>query len=318
MKTITSFFPVKKSKVSQGEKNSSTKRATSSDDTTASSSYSSSSAKRIKQVAPQVQELISLLHDDDDDDDESNEQAQKNSWSKALCKHLNSSSFEQLAKFVAQERLHHTIYPKPADTFAALTMTPLDQVKVVIVGQDPYHGPGQAHGLCFSVLPGQAVPPSLKNVYQELRDDPAVDFPRHGTTMPTHGHLSRWAKQGVLLLNTVLTVRRGQAHSHKNRGWELVTDEILRAVDKHCRQEQHKGVVFLLWGKPAATKAQALISSSHSSRHTIITTSHPSPLGARKTNKPFMGSRCFSRCNEALVAKGYKPIDWNVDGPLEK
>lgn len=315
MKTITSFFPVKKSRVADDEdRSSSTKRSaedvivpssTSDQDRISADSSNCSSNKRVKQVTPQVQELISLLVN--------NEQAL--SWSKALRNHFHSSSFEHLATFVAQERLQHTVFPKPADTFAALTMTPLDQVKVVIVGQDPYHGPGQAHGLCFSVLPGQPVPPSLKNVYQELRDDPGVDFPRQGT-MPNHGHLSRWARQGVLLLNTVLTVRRGQAHSHKNRGWEVVTDEILRVLDKYCRQQQNKGVVFLLWGKPAATKAQALISSH--SPHTIIATSHPSPLGARKTNKPFLGSRCFSQCNEALVAKGYKPIDWNVDGPLDE
>jgi uracil-DNA glycosylase len=228
------------------------------------------------------------------------------SWQKSLNRTFDSASFRQLAQFVANERVGKTIYPPAQDTFAALTLTPLERVRVVIVGQDPYHGPGQAHGLCFSVLPGQAIPPSLKNIYKELREDPDVDF----SATPSHGHLSRWAKQGVLLLNTVMTVQKGNANSHKKKGWEEVTDSIIRAVDRRGND----GVVFLLWGKPATAKAQNLIGSA--SKHTVICTSHPSPLGARKTNSPFLGSRCFSRCNEALCKKGYKPIDWNVDGPL--
>jgi uracil-DNA glycosylase len=251
------------------------------------------SSKRVKKQAEQVRELIASLENAKD-------------WISVLRNHFDSASFEHLAQFVIRERLAHTIYPAPADTFAALTLTPLERVRVVIVGQDPYHGPRQAHGLCFSVLPGHPVPPSLKNVYHELRNDPDVDFSER---QPSHGHLVRWAQQGILLLNTVLTVQRGEANSHQKKGWESVTDEILKAVDRH---HQKKGVVFLLWGRPAAAKAQAIVSSS-TSKHTIICTSHPSPLGARKTNKPFLGSRCFSRCNQALLEKGYNAIDWNVD-----
>jgi uracil-DNA glycosylase len=283
MTLITTFFAPK-------EKMEKTSKRQREEDANASSSHSKRSSNK---RSSEVEELLAPLAD--------------SSWSTALAKHFDSSSFEKLAKFVAQERRSHTIFPPANDTFAALTLIPLDQVRVVIVGQDPYHGPGQAHGLCFSVLPGQVVPPSLKNIYAELKDDPAVDF---ANERPTHGHLSRWAKQGVLLLNTVLTVRKGDANSHKKRGWEAVTDELLRAVDR-----RGKGVVFLLWGIPATAKTKALLSSTN--EHTVICTSHPSPLGARKTKQPFMGSRCFSRCNEALKTLGCEPIDWNVDGPLE-
>lgn len=152
--------------------------------------------------------------------------------------------------------------------------------------------------------------------YKELADDPEVSFP---AVIPTHGHLLRWAQQGVLLLNTVLTVRKGQANSHKKKGWEEVTDEIIRAVDRRARMEGN-GCVFLLWGKPATAKALQLINRKNDvkddSPHTILCTSHPSPLGARKTDAPFLGSRCFSRCNKALEEMGLEPIDWNVDGDL--
>jgi uracil-DNA glycosylase len=238
-------------------------------------------------------------------------------WLTELAQCFRSAMFARLATFVANERKNYTVYPAPENTFAALTLTPLDTVKVVIVGQDPYHNAGQAHGLCFSVLPGTAIPPSLKNIFQELADDPQVPF-RTNQPIParsSHGHLLRWARQGVLLLNTVLTVRSHQANSHANKGWEAVTDEILRAVDRDCRRT-NRGVVFLLWGTHAAKKTNAILSAhprGRCSRHVIITTSHPSPLGATKTNTPFNGSRCFSRCNDALRAMGYQPIDWNVD-----
>jgi uracil-DNA glycosylase len=226
-------------------------------------------------------------------------------WKTQLASHFQLSSFAKLADFVAAERRSHTIYPAPCNTFAALNLCALDKVKVVIVGQDPYHGPNQAHGLCFSVERGQPVPPSLKNIYKELREDPAINFQQ-----PNHGCLLRWAKQGVLMLNSVLTVRKGEANSHAKKGWEAVTDEIIRAVDR-CSKEQGKGVVFLLWGKPATAKAQGVLQTSN--RHTIICTSHPSPLGASKTKTPFLGSRCFSRCNAILEKAGSDPIDWNVD-----
>ena len=203
-----------------------------------------------------------------------------------------------------------TVFPPAQDTFSALNLTPLDKVRVVIVGQDPYHGPQQAHGLCFSVRKGVRTPPSLRNIYKELVND--KDVPNF-TSMPTHGFLERWAKQGVLMINTVLTVRQGEAHSHKKQGWELVTDEIIRAVD---RRHAQNGVVFLLWGKPATEKTQTALRGGKTSKHTILCTSHPSPLGATKTKSPFMGSKCFSRANQALKEYGYDEIDWRVDGPL--
>lgn len=195
------------------------------------------------------------------------------------------------------------------------------------MGQDPYHGPEQAHGLCFSVKKGIRTPPSLRNIYKELIDDSLIS---NFTSFPTHGNLERWTKQGVLMINTVLTVRQGEPNSHKGKGWELVTDEILRAVDRHAKQKvangEPGGVVYLLWGKPAADKCQtalgmANLSSSGGiqSHRKIICTSHPSPLGATKTNSPFIGSKCFSKANAALTEFGYKGgIDWRVDGESEK
>jgi uracil-DNA glycosylase len=252
-------------------------------------------------------------------------------------------------------RRKHTIYPPVDDVFTALNLTPLSNVKVVIVGQDPYHGPKQAHGLCFSIRRDAGIPPppSLRNIYKELIDDPCIP---NFTTKPNHGCLVCWAQQGVLMINTVLTVRQGQANSHKNKGWEDVTDAVLRAVrdrDRDCDldddgQNNKKGVVFLLWGKPATEKTQTILNrrsggGSSSSRffkgraaavgkssntttthenqqhqqqqqrHKIIATSHPSPLGATKTTSPFLGSRCFSRANDMLIEMGHEPIDWRVD-----
>lgn len=267
--------------------------------------------------------LISHLSDPsnsngDDDDDVAP------TWTSALDKHFSSPSFKRLAAFVDTERKKHTIYPPPEDTFAALNLCPLSETKLVIVGQDPYHGPNQGHGICFSVRRGIQTPPSLRNIYKELVNDPEVP---NFASVPGHGNLERWAKQGVLMINNVLTVRKGQAHSHKKQGWEELTDAILRAVDKRksftsngddiSNSKKPRGVVFLLWGLPATKKTKtALAASSAWSRHTILCSSHPSPLGATKTKAPFMGSRCFSKANEALVEMGYDPIDWRVDGPL--
>lgn len=223
------------------------------------------------------------------------------SWRAELQDVFVKPSFAKLAAFVATEQAKQTIYPPPCDIFASLNLCPLDQVKVVIVGQDPYHGPGQAHGLCFSVKPGHAVPPSLRNIYKELQTDMGIMEQR-----PQHGHLVRWARQGVLLLNTVWTVRQGAAHSHKNKGWEGLTVRVLQAL-------RRRRCVFLLWGKPATSLVQKHLPTQ--THHVRICSSHPSPLGATKTDSPFIGSRCFSRCNAALAKMGYEPIDWNVDGP---
>lgn len=261
-------------------------------------------AKSDNEFSAEIKEMLSHL-----DHYESDEKV----WCEVIEKLASSTSFARLAKFVAQERKSKTIYPPPKDIFSALNLTPLEKVKVVIVGQDPYHGPGQAHGLCFSVRRGIQIPPSLRNIYKELVQDKGIE---NFKSPPSHGFLERWAKQGVLMINTVLTVQRGNAHSHKKKGWELVTDEIIRAVDRRSKATG-KGVVFLLWGKPATEKATTALGGTSSSRHRIICTSHPSPLGATKTNSPFMGSKCFSRANEALKELGYEEVDWRVDGKLE-
>jgi uracil-DNA glycosylase len=317
---ISSFFKPKSRSSTKTSEVASTKRERDEGDTKEETGEKTKSNgliqnKRPKAATPlcsEVEDLLSFMEGNAAEEDNTDAESSTSAlgWKQALHRHLSTPAFASLAKFVAKERKTHTIFPLAKDTFSALNVTPLDQVRVVIVGQDPYHGPGQAHGLCFSVLPGQVVPPSLKNIYKELREDSAVNF---ASSNPTHGHLMRWAKQGVLMTNNVLTVRRGEANSHKKRGWETVTDEIIRAVDRQSRKTG-KGVVFLLWGKPAAAKTQALISSK--SRHTVITTSHPSPLGAYKTDQPFLGSKCFSRCNDALKEMGYPEVDWNVDGDL--
>lgn len=197
------------------------------------------------------------------------------------------------------------MYPPPCDVFSALNAVPIDKVKVVIVGQDPYHQPNQGHGLAFSVRKGVKIPPSLRNIYKELSTNKNSGFDK----IPTHGNLEAWCDQGVLLLNTVLTVRKDEANSHANQGWENFTDEIIRILVV----EQRRRLVFLLWGKPASKKAETIISKfGGKGRHTIITTSHPSPLGAAKTNSPFLGSNCFNRANEALVGMGEPPIDWKI------
>ncbi|KAG1686236.1 hypothetical protein DVH05_007046 [Phytophthora capsici] len=219
------------------------------------------------------------------------------SWFDLLQKEFTRGSFQTLTRFLeGEEGRKKTIYPPPADVFAALRDCAFSDLKVVILGQDPYHGPQQAHGLSFSVRHGVPPPPSLKNIFKEAMND--VDIAR-----PAHGCLSCWSRQGVLLLNTVLTVRRGEPNSHKRRGWEQLTDAIISKVNKDA-----SNVVFLLWGKPAQEKG-ALIDTK---RHLVVRSSHPSPLGATKTNAPFLGSKCFSRANSYLKQHGKEPIDWNV------
>lgn len=219
--------------------------------------------------------------------------APKTDWNPRLRAQFDEPYWDDLQRFVATERARHTVYPPPEEVFAALHRTPYSSVKAVILGQDPYHGPGQAHGLCFSVRPGVPPPPSLRNVFRELHDDLGIDPPRHGC-------LDAWADQGVLLLNTSLTVRAGAAASHKGRGWERFTDEVIRVVnDKDDR------VVFILWGAAARRKKELV----DRSRHAIVESAHPSPLSA---HNGFLGSRPFSRTNAALVEAGIAPIDWRI------
>ncbi len=212
-------------------------------------------------------------------------------WNPVLRDELTKPYWAELQRFVREERARATVYPAPDEVFAALHLTPYARTRVLILGQDPYHGPGQAHGLCFSVRPGVAIPPSLQNIFEELHAD--LGCPR-----PDHGCLEHWARQGVLLLNAVLTVRAGAAASHAGKGWETFTDQVIRAV-----AAKDERVVFILWGAYARRK-RALIDTD---RHVVIESAHPSPLSA---HNGFFGSRPFSRANAALVAAGREPVDW--------
>jgi uracil-DNA glycosylase len=214
-------------------------------------------------------------------------------WREVLAEEFEQQYLQDLAAFVAEERRNHTVYPPKTEVFSALALTPYDQVRVVILGQDPYHGPNQAHGLAFSVRKGVRPPPSLVNIFAELQTDLGIAPSRHG-------YLAEWAEQGVLLLNTVLTVRAGAAASHKGQGWERLTDRIIELVSA-----REQPVVFVLWGSPAQRKT-ALIDTR---RHTIIRSVHPSPLSA---STGFFGSRPFSQVNAALERYGEPPIDWQL------
>ncbi|MFZ6004162.1 MAG: uracil-DNA glycosylase [Actinomycetota bacterium] len=219
--------------------------------------------------------------------------AERTDWNPVLRTEFAKPYWPQLQQFVAEERARHPVYPAHEEVFAALHLTPYQDVKVLILGQDPYHGPGQAHGLCFSVRPGVPAPPSLQNIFKELESD-------LGIAPPDHGCLEAWARQGVLLLNATLTVRGRQAASHQGKGWETFTDEVIRAVS--AKQER---VVFILWGASARRK-RALVDAG---RHVVIESAHPSPLSA---HNGFFGSRPFSRANEALVEAGRQPVDWHI------
>jgi uracil-DNA glycosylase len=214
-------------------------------------------------------------------------------WNPVLRDQLAKPYWAELQAFVAGEREQHPVYPPHADVFAALHLTPRATTKVVILGQDPYHGPGQAHGLAFSVPPGVRPPPSLRNIFTELQADLGIPPPGHGSLEP-------WARQGVLLLNTTLTVRGGASASHQGRGWELFTDEVIKAVDTKPER-----VVFILWGASARRK-RTLVDHS---RHVVLESAHPSPLSA---SSGFFGSRPFSRANVALVEAGREPVDWRL------
>ncbi len=214
-------------------------------------------------------------------------------WEEALSPEFKKPYYRKLYQTIREEYHTHVIYPPSQEIFTAFHLTPLEQVKVVILGQDPYHEPGQAHGLCFSVKKGVEIPPSLVNIYQELHDD-------LGCPIPHHGYLAHWAEQGVLMLNTLLTVRAHQAFSHKDIGWEEFTDAAIRAVDREDRP-----IVFILWGRPAQQK-KILITNPN---RLIIESPHPSPLSAYRG---FFGSRPFSRTNDWLIEHGETPIDWEI------
>lgn len=217
-----------------------------------------------------------------------------NDWAPLLDAEFNKPYYQKIRKFLIEEYQNQVVYPDMNDIFNALHYTTYENVKVVILGQDPYHGPNQAHGLSFSVQPGVAIPPSLKNMYKELHAD--LGYP-----IPNHGSLTKWAKQGVLLLNNVLTVRKGQAHSHKGIGWEKFTDRVIELLN-----DKEESIVYLLWGA-AAQKKEQLIDTD---KHFIIKSPHPSPLSA---HRGFFGSRPFSRANNYLKEIGREPIDWGIE-----
>nr|WP_298375904.1 uracil-DNA glycosylase [uncultured Halomonas sp.] len=216
------------------------------------------------------------------------------SWNRFLSDEFDAPYMHTLREFLAQEKAaRKVIYPHSSNWFRAFELTPLDQVRVVMLGQDPYHGPNQAHGLCFSVRPNVPTPPSLQNIYKELAEDV-------GTTPVSHGFLESWARQGVLMLNSVLTVEQGNAGSHRNQGWERFTDRAIQVVDEHCDH-----VVFLLWGSYAQKKA-AFVDRD---KHLVLHSPHPSPLSA---HRGFFGQHHFSQANAFLEAKGKGAIDWQL------
>lgn len=212
-------------------------------------------------------------------------------WHQALSSEFEKEYFQSLVQFIRQEYNTHTVYPPGKEIFNAFAHCPFDQTKVVIIGQDPYHEPGQAHGLCFSVREGTPFPPSLVNIFKEINAD-------LGSPMPANGDLSRWADQGVLLLNATLTVRAHSAGSHQNRGWEQFTDAAIRAL-----AEERQGLVFILWGAYAQRKG-AFIDKS---KHLVLTSAHPSPLSSYRG---FFGNHHFSRTNDYLIQQGKTPIQW--------
>lgn len=225
--------------------------------------------------------------------DKSNAQLDE-SWLEHLQDEFNEDYMKELKQFLVEEKKEHIVYPKDSDIFNAFNFTSLDKVKLVIIGQDPYHGPGQAHGLCFSVPNGIAIPPSLRNIYKELARSIL------GFEIPSHGNLEKWTQQGVFLLNSSLTVRANQAASHAGKGWELFTDKVIDLINR-----ERESVVFLLWGSYAKNKGKII----DRTRHLVLESVHPSPLSA---SRGFIGSNHFVLANEYLESKGLEPIDWNL------
>lgn len=216
------------------------------------------------------------------------------SWKNVLNDEFQKEYFIKLKEFLVEEKKKYTLYPPGSQIFAAFNHTPFNSVKVVILGQDPYHGPGQAHGLCFSVPKGIPAPPSLQNIFKELNND-------LGLPIPNHGNLEKWTKQGVLLLNATLTVRANQAGSHQNKGWETFTDAAIKVLSDH-----HEGLVFILWGNYAQAKTRII----DTNKHFVLTAPHPSPLSA---SRGFFGCKHFSKTNRLLTSIGKDPIDWALD-----
>ena len=212
-------------------------------------------------------------------------------WNEILSEEMKKDYYQELLAFVQKRREEVSVFPEEKNVFRALELTPFESVKVVILGQDPYHGFGQAHGLSFSVQKGIPLPPSLRNIYKELQED-------LGGELPTEGDLSHWAKQGVLLLNTVLTVEEGNANSHKGMGWERLTNRLIESLN-----ELNHPVIFILWGKPAQDKEKLITNPNH----VILKAPHPSPLSAYRG---FFGSKPFSRVNDILIQQGQTPIRW--------
>ena len=218
----------------------------------------------------------------------------QNEWTPFLKAEFEKPYFQKLSAFLRNEFRTKKVYPIRTNVFSAFENTNYSDIKVVIVGQDPYHQPNQAHGMCFSVQKGVKIPPSLENIYKELHDD-------LGCSIPHHGYLMKWAKQGVFLMNTVLTVEDSKPLSHRGKGWELFTDEVMRKLNEH-----ETPIVFILWGRNAQYNAKLITNP----KHVLIKSPHPSPLSAYNG---FFGSRPFSKCNQALVERGLTPIDWQIE-----
>lgn len=216
-----------------------------------------------------------------------------NTWQEILKVESEKDYYKKLMESIEKEYSNYTIYPKKEELFSAFTLTPFEKVKVVILGQDPYHGENQAHGLAFSVKKGKKIPPSLKNIYKELNTD-------LGIPIPNHGNLVEWAKEGVLLINTILTVREKSPNSHRNLGWEIFTDNIIKSLNN-----RKKPLIFVLWGNNARKKQEMI----NMERHHVITSVHPSPLSAYRG---FFGSKPFSKINKILEEEGLEKIDWNI------